>query len=61
MVLETISPQQRNRVHPKGMTMKICILKVSPIMKPLPQAGQIGLLRIDIKDAPQKEIGQVEP
>jgi len=33
MVLETISPQQRNRVHPKGRTMKICILKVSPTMK----------------------------
>jgi hypothetical protein len=27
MVLETISPQQKNRVHPKGRTMKICISK----------------------------------
>jgi hypothetical protein len=33
MMLEIISPQQRNRVHPKRRTMKICISKVSPATK----------------------------
>jgi hypothetical protein len=30
MVIETISPQQRDRVYPKGRTMEICIANVSP-------------------------------
>jgi hypothetical protein len=58
MVIETISPQQRDRVHPKGRTMKICIANVSHTMKTTTTSWPKRTDKIDIKDAQQKKIGQ---
>jgi len=58
MVIETISPQQRDRVHPKGRPMKLCIANVSPRMKTTTTSWPKRTDKIDIKDAQQKEIGQ---